>query len=66
MKLVKSFNQKLFAIWIIGWNDIKSLATRYKQLFPHIFEDIYDKEKFSFRYTDVQRTEASYKSFVEG
>ncbi|XP_055295864.1 multiple inositol polyphosphate phosphatase 1-like [Sitodiplosis mosellana] len=49
-----------------GWNDIKTIAKRYKQLFPNIFEDTYDEEKFSFRYTDVHRTEASYRAFVEG
>lgn len=29
-------------------------------------ENIYDPEKFLFRYTNTQRTEASYKAFVEG
>lgn len=29
-------------------------------------ENIYDQSKFQFRYTNTQRTEASYKAFVEG
>ncbi|XP_031619290.1 multiple inositol polyphosphate phosphatase 1-like [Contarinia nasturtii] len=49
-----------------GWNDIKLIAARYRQFLPNIFEDNYNKQKYLFRYTDVQRTEASFKAFVEG
>lgn len=35
-------------------------------MFPNIFTDTYDEENFLFRYTDVHRTEASYRAFVEG
>lgn len=63
------YDLKLFAkqhYFIVGWNDVKLIAKRYKQVFPHIFGDKYDEGKFLFRYTDVQRTEASYRAFVEG
>lgn len=49
-----------------GWDEIKFLAIRYQQAFPHIMESIYDREKFLFRHTNTQRTEASFKAFVEG
>lgn len=35
-------------------------------MFPNILENIYDQQKFQFRYTNTQRTEASFKAFVEG
>lgn len=65
----KCFDLKLFTKQngiIVGWNDVKLIAKRYKQVFPHIFGDKYDEGKFLFRYTDVHRTEASYQAFVEG
>lgn len=49
-----------------GWNELKFLAIRYQRSFPSIMENIYDHEKFEFRYTNTQRTEASFKAFVEG
>lgn len=49
-----------------GWNDMKFLAIHYQRVFPNILENIYDQQKFQFRYTQTQRTEASFKAFVEG
>ncbi|XP_055322266.1 multiple inositol polyphosphate phosphatase 1-like [Sitodiplosis mosellana] len=49
-----------------GWEELKFMAIRYQRVFPNILENIYDKNKFLFRYTNTQRTEASYKAFVEG
>lgn len=42
------------------------LGIRLQRSFPSILENIYDRNKFQFRYTNTQRTEASYKAFVEG
>lgn len=49
-----------------GWNDLKFLAINYNDIFPTILENIYAQEKFLFRHTKTQRTEASYKAFVDG
>lgn len=49
-----------------GWNELKFLAIRYQKTFPQIMASTYEREKFSFRYTNTQRTEASFKAFVEG
>lgn len=49
-----------------GWNDLKYLAKNYQAIFPDILDNIYAQDKFLFRHTKTQRTEASYKAFVEG
>lgn len=51
---------------IQGWNELKFLAIRYQKIFPQIMASTYEREKFLFRYTKAQRTEASFKAFVEG
>lgn len=49
-----------------GWNDLKLLAKHYQSIFPEIIGSTYEAEKFQFRYTNTQRTQASFKGFVEG
>lgn len=49
-----------------GWDESKFLAIRFQRFFPNIMENIYDRQKFHFRYTNTQRTEATFKAFVEG
>ncbi|XP_055601964.1 multiple inositol polyphosphate phosphatase 1 isoform X2 [Uranotaenia lowii] len=49
-----------------GWNDLKFMAKRYQDRFYEVFSGQYRKERFLFRHTDSQRTEASFKAFVEG
>lgn len=53
-------------LFLLGWNEAKMLAHRYRKHFPNIFQDNYDEHKFLFRYTDVHRTEATFKAFTEG
>ncbi|XP_037908515.1 multiple inositol polyphosphate phosphatase 1-like [Hermetia illucens] len=48
-----------------GWNDLKYMAQDYKNALPELLSQ-YDENEFLFRHTDTQRTEASYKAFVEG
>lgn len=48
-----------------GWNDLKGLAQHYKAQFPSLF-GAYSAQKYHFRHTDTQRTQASYRGFVEG
>ncbi|XP_058829522.1 multiple inositol polyphosphate phosphatase 1 [Topomyia yanbarensis] len=49
-----------------GWNDLKFLAKREQDRYYEVMSGQYTKEHYLFRYTDSQRTEASYKAFVEG
>lgn len=42
------------------------MAIHYQRIFPGILENVYDQQKFQFRHTNTQRTEASFKAFVEG
>lgn len=49
-----------------GWNNMKVLAISYQHALPRLLENIYTPDKFLFRHTGVQRTEASFKAFVEG
>lgn len=45
---------------------MKFLAIHYQRVYPNLFETTYDQLKFQFRHTATQRTEASFKAFVEG
>lgn len=59
------FRMKIVVIFV-GWEELKFTAIRYQRKFPHILERTYDRSKFLFRHTRTQRTEASFKAFVEG
>lgn len=48
-----------------GWNDLKGIAQHYKAQFPSLFGE-YSEDKFYFRHTATQRTQGSYRGFVEG
>lgn len=45
---------------------MKYLGLDYQKTFQTLIEPRYSQEKFKFGYTSTQRTEASYKAFVEG
>lgn len=65
------FDQNLTAdyanfLTVQGWNDMKYMAIDYQRSFQNLIETRYSKESFKFGFTDTQRTEASYKGFVEG
>ncbi|XP_058461709.1 multiple inositol polyphosphate phosphatase 1 [Malaya genurostris] len=49
-----------------GWNELKFLAKREQDRFYEVMSSQYSKEHYLFRYTKTQRTEASFKAFVEG
>lgn len=50
---------------IQGWNDLKGIAQFYKANFPTLLSAYYPS-KFIFRHSATQRTQASYKAFVDG
>lgn len=45
---------------------MKYIAIDYQRTFQKLIETRYTKENFKFGHTDTQRTEGSYKAFVEG
>lgn len=45
---------------------MKFLGLDYQRTFQNLIDSHYSRDKFKFGYTDTQRTEASYKAFVEG
>uniref|UniRef100_A0A6B2E6E2 Multiple inositol polyphosphate phosphatase 1 n=1 Tax=Phlebotomus kandelakii TaxID=1109342 RepID=A0A6B2E6E2_9DIPT len=49
-----------------GWNDLKFLAKHYQRILPNLLPNIYTSDKYLFRHTNIQRTEASFRAFVEG
>ncbi|EAT36389.1 AAEL011510-PA [Aedes aegypti] len=49
-----------------GWDDLKLLAMREKDRFFEILSGPYDEQRYLFKHTNSQRTEASFKAFVEG
>lgn len=42
------------------------MALDFQRTFQNLIEPRYSKDKFKFGYSDTQRTQASYKAFVEG
>lgn len=49
-----------------GWNDLKYLAKRLKKRFPAVLSERYRMKQYLFHYTSTQRTEASFRAFVDG
>lgn len=49
-----------------GWNDLKYIAIDYQRTFNNVIDSRYSPDKFKFGYTNTQRTQASYKAFIEG
>uniref|UniRef100_A0A2M4BLH7 Multiple inositol polyphosphate phosphatase 1 n=1 Tax=Anopheles marajoara TaxID=58244 RepID=A0A2M4BLH7_9DIPT len=49
-----------------GWDETKYLAQRIKERYWEIFGPTYEPSKYHFRHTKTQRTEATFKAFVEG
>lgn len=48
-----------------GWNDLKGIGQYFKAQFPSLFKE-YSEENYHFRFTDSQRTKASWQGFVDG
>lgn len=42
------------------------LATRLQRSLPQLLPNEYDRDGFHFQHTSTQRTEASFRAFVEG
>ena len=65
------FDQNLTAdfadfLTVQGWNDLKYMAIDFQRTFQTLIEPRYSRDKFKFAFTDTQRTEGSYKAFIEG
>jgi multiple inositol-polyphosphate phosphatase / 2,3-bisphosphoglycerate 3-phosphatase len=51
---------------VAGWNEMKSLAQRYQQVFPTLLPSTYNRNFYTFRHTDRQRTQATVRAFADG
>ncbi|XP_055842232.1 multiple inositol polyphosphate phosphatase 1-like [Episyrphus balteatus] len=49
-----------------GWEDLKLLAKTYQRQYPNILTKDYRPQNYLFRRTETQRTEESFKAYVEG
>lgn len=49
-----------------GWDDLKLLGKSLQTAFPTLLPTTYSADEFFFQHTDTQRTEASYKAYVDG
>uniref|UniRef100_A0A1B0CIG3 Multiple inositol polyphosphate phosphatase 1 n=2 Tax=Lutzomyia longipalpis TaxID=7200 RepID=A0A1B0CIG3_LUTLO len=49
-----------------GWEDLVLLAKHYQRILPNVLPNIYTSDKYLFRHTGIQRTEESFRAFVEG
>lgn len=45
---------------------MRKIAQNYKRIFPTLFDTNYSTKNYHFLHTNTQRTEASYKAFVQG
>lgn len=39
-----------------GWNDLRLLASKYKRVFPQLFDKKYNSSDFLFKHTQTSRT----------
>lgn len=51
---------------VAGWNEILGISQRYRNAFPTLFPSVYNRNWYTFRHTDRQRTQASARAFADG
>lgn len=51
---------------VAGWNEMKAIAQRYQRVFPTLLPSTYNRNTFTFRHTDRQRTQATVRAFADG
>lgn len=51
---------------VAGWNEAKNLIQRYQRAFPTLLPPIYNRNRFTFRNTDRQRTQATVRAIADG
>lgn len=51
---------------VAGWNEARDLAQRFQHAFPTLLPSTYSRERFTFRNTDRQRTQATVRAFADG
>jgi multiple inositol-polyphosphate phosphatase/2,3-bisphosphoglycerate 3-phosphatase len=51
---------------VSGWNEMKGIAQRYQRIFPTLLPSTYNRNAFTFRHTDRQRTQATVRAFADG
>lgn len=51
---------------VAGWNEMKDISQRYQRAFPGILLPSYNRQHFTFRHTNRQRTQATIRAFADG
>lgn len=51
---------------VAGWNEMQGIARRYQNAFPTLLPSTYNRQQFTFRHTDRQRTQATVRAFADG
>lgn len=51
---------------LAGWIELEQIAGRYQAAFPTLLPSTYSRSKYTFQYTDVQRTQGSFRAFADG
>lgn len=51
---------------VAGWNEMVAVAQRYRNAFPTLLPTAYNRNWFTFRHTDRQRTQATVRAFADG
>lgn len=51
---------------VAGWNEILGISRRYRAAFPTLFPTGYNRNWYTFRHTNRQRTQASVRAFADG
>lgn len=51
---------------LAGWLELENIAVRYQRAFPTLLPSTYDRSKYHFQHTNTQRTQGSFRAFVDG
>lgn len=51
---------------LAGWMELENIASRYQSAFPSLLPSTYSRSKYLFQHTDTQRTQGSFRAFVDG
>lgn len=51
---------------VAGWNEAMGIANRYQRAYPTLLQGSYNRNQFTFRNTNRQRTQATIRAFMDG
>lgn len=51
---------------VAGWNEMLGISRRYQRAYPSLLPTSYNRNQFTFRHTNRQRTQATVRAFADG